>query len=109
LRPNTGSQVALVKKMKKRRSKKPSPLISYMRSGSNKGYPTEVAKVREYIYKLPEAKIGEDLKAIRQAVIFGQRIFVDVPNKDQAQTAMELSKWFFRYAKWIGSREDGKV
>lgn len=70
----------------------------------------EVAKVYERVWEDPNRPIGADIRAERGVSLFGlPNIFKHLSNKRQADLAMRLGVWFFRYARWIKSRPEGKV
>lgn len=92
----------------KRRAKMPRPLL--IRDDRFPKGEMELAKVYEKIYKVDNEGKGKDLKAKRDALIFGGAFFgIGMPNDEQALLAMKLSKWLFQYAKWIAKRPQGRV
>lgn len=94
---------------KKIRKPKPKNLIyEWERVDGSKGH-TTLASVHEDVWSDQNMEVGDDLCAKRDAELWGHSLFDGMTNVEQAQVALKLSRWFFKYARWIGSRPEGKV
>ncbi len=94
---------------KKTRRPKPKALLYEWEDQKGDKHTKKLAEVYENIYKDLNERPGNDLCADRDAEIWGHSIFDGMTNAEQAQAAFRMSRWFFRYARWIASRPDGKV
>jgi hypothetical protein len=91
-------------------NKKPRrpPTIFHVDNGTRT--PIELARAKETVYIDRTKDSGQDLLADRDALVWGYfDMFGRASNKEQAEIAMKLGIWLFKYSRWIKSRPEGKV
>jgi len=70
----------------------------------------EVIRVHERVWRDDTQPVGQDLRAERGVKLFGVfDMFKHLSNEQQAELAMKMATWLFKYARWIKGRPEGRV